>query len=254
MPQHTLRQHTSETTPQSLANDQLETLQHFIELGRLSASLLHEISNPLTAALLYLDQPNGQSPAHVRQARRSLGLLRNYVEAARQQIRHHSPQLSAFCIHPQIEQVKRLVLPLARAEDVQLVFEGTPHYRLYGDPVKFQQMIANLIINAIDAYANSAADGLAKPVRVSMSGTAKSVVIKVIDWGEGIPADQLAQVFEPFFTTKSHGQHGLGIGLTIVTGCFHGSISVSSSHRNGTQFALKLPALSYSASHFRKKS
>jgi len=256
MPNGALRSGTTEGTSPDLAGDQLEALQHFIELGRLSASLLHEISSPLTAALLYLEQVDVHDSANLRQVRRSLGVLRKYVEAARRQLRQHSQQLSSFCIYPQIDQVKYLVMPLARAEGVALVFEDIPHYQLYGDPVKFQQVMANLIINAIDAYS-SKAYGLDKSVRVSVSGNTRSILITVVDRGEGIPPDQLPRVFEPFYTTKSATKQGLGIGLTIVkehvTRGFQGAISVNSSLRNGTQFTLKLPALPSPPSHFRKR-
>ena len=245
----------------SSTSDQLENLQHFIELGRLSATLLHEISNPLTAALLHLEKADSQGSASIRQARRNLRLLKSYVEAARQQLRQqsqHRYHQSAFCIHPHIEQLKRIVLPLARSAGVQLVFEDIPHYQLLGDPVKFQQVLANLIINAIDAYSNCPNDGLAKPIRISISTNPHSVTIKIIDWGEGIPADRLPRIFEPFYTTKQRALSGLGIGLAIVkqhvTIDFHGLIHVTSSQRYGTQFILKLPGLPYPPHHLRKKS
>lgn len=252
MPNGVLQSKISTRTPEQLAN-----LQHFIELGRLSASLLHEISSPLTAAILYLDQVKQNDSENLQQARRSLDVLCNYVEAARQQI-HNSPMVSSsFCIKHPINQVKRLVLPLAKARGVSLVIENMPHRQLYGDQIKFQQVIANLVINAIDAY-KQASDDLAKPIRLSVACEQQAVFIKVIDWGEGIPPSKLSRIFEPFYTTKDSSQHGLGIGLTIVkehvTSDFHGSIRVTSSSRNGTQFIVKLPALPCPKPHVNKNS
>lgn len=232
-------------------------LQHFVELGRLSATILHEISGPLTAALLNLEQVEGPPSPHVRQARRNLGVLRNYVEAARQQLQH-SDHLSSFCILPHIDQVKRLVGPLARQQDIQLTFNPIPHYQLYGDPIKFQQIMSNLIMNAVDAYSSAASDGLSKHIVVSATGRGQSLEIVVCDWGEGIPSESLPRLFEPFYTTKKgNNQHGLGIGLTIVRQYvrddFHGDIRVTSSARLGTRFSLRLPALPYPHSHLRRK-
>ncbi|PIZ62737.1 hypothetical protein COY17_02010 [Candidatus Saccharibacteria bacterium CG_4_10_14_0_2_um_filter_52_9] len=222
----------------------LQELQRFAELGRLSASLLHEISNPLTAALLHLDQFSDQTSPAIKQVRRNIYALRRYVEAARQQVRQES-RLSAFAITPQFEQLKQVVRPLARKAAVQLVFETIPSCRLYGDPVKFQQLLANLIINAIDAYEDDLCSGLARPVRVRVSRTPHYLTIKVIDWGKGITADQLSQLFKPFYTTKTRAAYGLGIGLTIVerfvTVDFDGSITVTSSRRHGTQFTIRFP-------------
>jgi signal transduction histidine kinase len=151
---------TLATTPkQAVSTDvlvaqQLQELQHFAEIGRFSASLLHEISNPLTAAILELDPANPQPS--LPQARRSLQLLRRYVEAARQQVQQQSP-CRPFFAHRQIEQLKRVLKPLAQAAHVDLLLELAPRCRLQGDPVKFQQIIANLIINAIEAYGNDRA-------------------------------------------------------------------------------------------------
>jgi two-component system C4-dicarboxylate transport sensor histidine kinase DctB len=237
--------------------DQQVDLQHYIEIGRLSATLIHEMSGPLTAALLQLDQINGSDQKQIREVKRSLSMLKSYIQAARQQLERHSRQPSSFCIFPQIDQLKRLVIPLARAQHVQLEFSNTPHYRLRGDPVKFQQVMANLILNAIDAYSDTPEDGLLRPVRVVIRGTQDAVEITVIDWGKGIAAPSLPRLFEPFYTTKTGTSHGLGIGLTIVkehvTECFHGAIRVSSSARLGTRFIIALPALPYSPAHLRKK-
>lgn len=228
-------------------------LQRFAGLGRLSASLLHEISNPLSSALLYLEQAG---EGNLRQAKRSLHTLRRYVEAARQQVRHNDTAVS-FCLKPQIDQVKRVVAPLARSAGVQLYIEAPPHFQLRGDPVKFQQILANLVANAVEAYRHAPKQTSAKPVQVIFAGTAKAVTIKVIDWGEGITTDQLPRLFEPFYTTKTdQSGHGLGIGLAIVrqyaVESFGGSIRVSSSRRYGTRFVVHLPASPPGDSHFRK--
>lgn len=226
------------------SNAQLLEMQHFAELGRLSASLLHEISNPLTATLIYLEQTDDKSSASVRKALRNVQLLRRYVEAARQQVSHES-QLSYFSVNRQISQLKNIVLPLARQSGIKLIIEATPNCKIYGDSVKFQQVLANLIVNAIEAYSNDRAPYLDKPVRVSFVCSKKALTIRVVDWGQGIGPSQIANIFEPFYTTKRQTGHGLGIGLAIVkqyvTQDFHGVISVRSSARLGTVFTIKLP-------------
>lgn len=226
-----------------LSNRQLYELHHFAELGRLSASLLHEISNPLTAALLHLEQLPDQSSPNIRQARHNIQLLRRYVESARQQVRRNS-QPASFRIQPQVSQLKRLLLPLARRTGVQLVISPVPDCRLFGDPVKFQQILANLIINAVDAYGEPG-DGLARPVHVQLRASGHVLTVKVVDWGQGIAANNLPHIFEPFYSTKSLTGHGLGIGLSIVQQYaaqeFGATIRVTSSRRHGTQFSLKFP-------------
>lgn len=229
---------------QRVSRRDLDELQRFAELGRLNASLLHEISNPLTAALLQLGLTNSVTP-QVRRAQRSLQVLQRYVVAAQQQVRQQSYSTS-FQLRSQLEQLKRVVVPLGRAAHVQLTFEVNGNCRLLGDRIKFQHILANLIINATEAYRDDSAPRLARPVSVRIDVTSDDLQIHVTDWGEGIDATKLATVFEPFYTTK-HGpsRRGLGIGLYMaqqyVINDFGGSLRVSSSRRNGTQFTVSLP-------------
>lgn len=221
-----------------------QEFQRLAELGRLSASLLHEISNPLTAALLYIEQCDDKQSPGIRGARRSIRLLHRYVEAARQQVRLES-RPTGFGIRIPVTQIKRLVRPLAKRAGVNLIIESPPQCRLYGDPVKFQQILANLIVNAIKAYHEDTAPDLHKAVHVSLAVGGQALTIRVTDWGQGIDAARMSRIFEPFYTTKSRSGHGLGIGLSIVkqyvTHNFRGSIRVRSSRRGGTVFIIKLP-------------
>lgn len=225
--------------------DKLRELQRFAELGRLSASLLHEISNPLAAALLNLELGDQKSLA-VRRARRDMKLLWRYVEAARQQLRQQS-QPTSFRVQPKLDQLQHVVRPLARKAGVRLDIESPPSCRLHGDPVKFQQLVANLVINAIEAY-DEGRDGQPPPlVRVVLTSSGKWLTIQVADWGKGICAEDLLHIFDAFYTTKGRNGHGLGVGLAIVkhyvTVDFGGSIKVKSSGRRGTRFTVKLPVV-----------
>lgn len=219
-------------------------LQRLAELGRLSATLLHEISNPLTAALIHLE--NASDPTSLREAKRSIKTLKKYVEAARQQVRKEST-LTDFKISTSMSQIKRVVMPLARKAGVNIKFSPVPDCRLYGDSVKFQQILANLIVNAIEAYQHETVADLAKPVHVQLHAAAHTLTIEVSDWGQGIDQRQISHIFDPFYTTKSQAGHGLGIGLAIVkqyvVDDFGGSISVHSSSRQGTTFTVSMPAL-----------
>ena len=219
-------------------------LQHLAEIGRLSATLLHEISNPLTNALLQLERHGGSSSAALREAKRSIRLLRRYVDAAHQQVRHESKPI-VFPVNPQLAQLKRIVRPLAQKSGVKLRFESPKNYHVHGDPVKFQQILVNLIVNAIEAYEGDLASELSKPVLVKIMPRQNDLEIQVIDRGHGIDSAQIARLFDPFYTTKTGNRHGLGIGLAIVKQYvsteLSGSISVRSSRRLGTVFVIRLP-------------
>jgi signal transduction histidine kinase len=212
-------------------------------LGRMSASLLHEISNPLTAALLNLELSDKRSSG-VRQARRDMQAMRRYVEAARQQVRLQD-KATSFRVQPQLDQLKRIIMPLARKAGVRIDIGSAPDCRLYGDPVKFQHIISNLAVNAVQAYGGGAVCSRTPLVRVVLRHDRDCLVVRVTDRGKGIAPEALPHVFETFYTTKGQSGQGLGIGLAIVkqyvTVDFRGSIKASSSPRQGTQFTAKLP-------------
>jgi signal transduction histidine kinase len=224
-----------------LSAAQLLELQKFAELGRLSACLLHEISNPLTAAMLQLEQFEEPTPA-LRQAQRSLRQMRRYIESARQQLRQQSPS-HPFNVSTQIDQLLRVVRPVARQAGANLIVESIPNCQLQGDPIKFQQVITNLIVNAIDAYRDESYDGQIKMVRLSLTVNNRWLTVRVVDWGSGITVEQLEHLFKPFYSTKTETGYGLGLGLAIVhqyvTMDFHGSVSATSTLRQGTQFVAK---------------
>lgn len=217
-----------------MVTDEL-ALQRFITVGRLSACLLHEISTPLTAALLNLEV--GQRPSRgVRQARRNLRLLHRYVVAARQQVHGHS-ESRPFWVQPQINQLQPLLLPLARQYAVRLRLEPMPQCRLYGDPVKFQQVVSNVVINAIEA----AADAAVRSVRISGHIVSHTLVIHIQDQSGGIDPVIMTHIFDEFVSTKVSSNLGLGLAMVKrYTQELGGTVTVSPVV-NGTRFTLRLP-------------
>jgi signal transduction histidine kinase len=223
--------------------ERLRELEHFAEIGRLSAGLLHDISNPLTAAILWLEQDNQQLP-NIRQAQDSIRLLQRYVESARQQIRRES-HCRNFFVQAELEQVECILASLAKRRGVKLQFTLAAGYKLFGDPVKFQRIIANLVNNAIDSYGNKGCATGNKLVRLDIYVGQNHLVIEVSDQGCGIAPDQLAKLFQPFYSTKSADGLGLGIGLftakQYIEKDFGGNIKAKSSGKSGTRFIVEFP-------------
>ncbi len=183
--------------------ERLQEMQRFAELGRMSAIMLHEISNPLTAALLNLESSDHKSIA-VRQAKRDMKLLKRYVEAARSQVCRQS-KVTAFCVQPQFNQLKRVIAPLARKHGVKLEIVSLPGCRLRGDPVKFQQIFTNLVKNAIDAYKAQTSPGSNKVVKVRLAKQDDRLTITVSDRAGGIAAELIPRLFDEFYTTTQPG-------------------------------------------------
>lgn len=231
------------TEPPHVSPDHMKELERFAEIGRLSAGLLHEISSPLTAAILWLEQCGNHTP-YIKHARHSIRVLQRYVEAARQQIRRES-NFRDFALQPELDQVRQLLEPLARRRGISLRFAQTHGREPRGDPVKFQQIIANLVRNAIDAYDTCPPSRVHKPVRLVIRARPNRLIIEVSDRGCGIPPDQLDKLFEPFYSTKVGNGMGLGIGLSavkrLIEDDFHGSIMATSSTGRGTRFTAVFP-------------
>jgi signal transduction histidine kinase len=223
--------------------ERLRELERFATLGKISASMLHEINNPLAAALLYLDQNSKQQPANIGQVRKSIKLLQRYVNAARQQVQGES-KVAGFYVRPQIDQIRQVLLPLAQHSGVKLRIELASNYKLIGDAVKFQQIITNLISNAIDAYCDCPPTAAVKLVTIHLISQQQWLIVRVSDNARGIPPDQLPKIFEPFYSTKNQGGRGLGLGLALVKQYveddFYGSIKVVSAVHRGSEFTAKL--------------
>ena len=110
---------------------------------------------------------------------------------------------------------------------------------IFGDRIQLQQVILNLVVNAIDAMADTPSDDRAISIRTSRVENFAELAIS--DRGPGIPEDKLKEVFEPFVTSKSKGMGvGLSIARTIVE-AHDGQISANNEPGRGAVFRIKLP-------------
>lgn len=130
----------------------------------------------------------------------------------------------------------------AQKSNVVVKFSDSGDVKFYGDAIKFNQIILNLVANAIDSYMLKT--GGRREVLVSLSNAGGRAEISVRDYGAGISKENLPKIFDPFFTTKGH-ERGTGIGLSIVKRIvekdFGGSIEVKSKENKGSEFVVKFP-------------
>lgn len=223
-------------------------LQRFAEFGRMSAGLLHDLANPLTVASLNLEElKNQHRSARVHRALQSLHHISRYVEAARKQLHSHS-NLVNFSIQKETKQIIKMLKHRIRENGLKIEIVSGDSYRLYGDPVKFSQMMANLLINAIEAYDDLPADQPKRPIKVIVTQQNEFIKVVVHDWGHGLNLDESGRIFEAFYSTKLQEKRNMGIGLSmvkkIVSDDFNGSVKVTSSKRLGTKFTVLLTSQS----------
>jgi C4-dicarboxylate-specific signal transduction histidine kinase len=161
-------------------------------------------------------------------------------------IKRLEPIASIRRVHESFDAVSRVKERVdaerARLSNIQVEIEAKGPIFLQADPVRFDQLISNLLLNAIDALAERDAKHLGK-IRIQMSlEPGKRLRILFEDNGPGILAAHRRKIFEPFFTTKSPGK-GEGLGLFIVWNLLKmqgGSISLDSTYSNGARFVVVL--------------
>lgn len=162
-------------------------------------------------------------------------------------LREFSRQESAGDLHVEsdlnsgIRSTVNIVHGRAKAQRVEVELDLEPLPPVYCHPSRVNQVVMNLLTNAIDACGNPDKQGGVVTVRSRQ--TADGVMLQVADTGDGIPPALLQKIFDPFFTTKAQGK-GTGLGLSISYGIVadHGGrIEVQSSPGNGACFSIYLP-------------
>jgi PAS domain S-box-containing protein len=189
-------------------------------LGAMSAGVAHEINNPLaiisgTVELLLRDgDASGSLGLKLETIRKSCVRIAKIVRGLRKFSRIDSiPDLKPYVLIEIAQEALVLTQAKAAEHGTTVTLEGTPSALINCDDLEIEQVLINLINNAIDAV-----DGLPdRWVRVSVLEDKNSVILRVTDAGTGVPEDHRSRLFDPFFTTKHIGK-GTGLGLSIVKG------------------------------------
>jgi len=226
--------------------EKMAQLYRFADFGRLSAGLFHDFVNPLTAVSLNLEQLGKKGKSlFVKRALEGVRRMESFIVSARKQIQNQEAK-GIFVLDQEITGVVNVLASRAGEAGVDVSFlqeKGYEEIRTFGNPIRFHQLVSNLVLNAIDAY-----EGVNRPenrkVVISLSTKSKEVELIVQDFGVGISKKNLGKIFEPFFTTKAIDK-GMGIGLSlskdIVEKNFGGRIKVKSIEGEGTIFTVDFP-------------
>ncbi|MGC4017702.1 MAG: ATP-binding protein [Luteolibacter sp.] len=219
-------------------------------MGQLAAALAHELNQPLGAILrnaeaagLFLQAPEPdlrELKAIIHDIEKDDKRASGVIERLRALLKRKDIEIRPVALKELLEEVEALIRAEASARSVRLevVAAGDLPF-VHGDRVHLQQVLINLVINAMDAIVGANQSDRRVMIH-ARRGEAGFVDVIVKDTGPGIGQEELRQVFDPFFTTKPDGMGmGLSICRTIVEA--HGGVITAKSGADGSSFGFTLP-------------
>jgi two-component system NtrC family sensor kinase len=233
------------------AQDTLVRTEKLSSLGKLSASIAHEINNPLAGILTFAKLmirtiehgPVGEAERRTlvkqlalvqRETERCSAIVRNLLDFARER----PMQLKEVDANHVIDEVLQLVSNQVAIQGVTVERDLATVPKVLGDFGQMRQAFVNIVINAIEAM------GKGGHLRITTRPLPADGMVEMAfqDNGPGIPPELMQKIFDPFFTTK---EKGTGLGLSVVYGIVErhkGKVTVDSEPGKGTRFTIRLPA------------
>lgn len=221
-------------------------------IGEMASALAHELKQPLGAIANYAEgcliELESPEPA-LGEVRSALGRLLastmrsgRIIEQVRRFVTRHGPTRESFDPNLAVGEVMEILGPEARRRGVAVELDLAPGLPcLWGDPVQIQQVLVNLVRNALESLAQSQTTALTLVI-ATRTADRGGVEFAVGDNGEGIPPDRIGRIFDAYFSTRAEGMGmGLAISRTIVE-AHDGRLAVESEPGIRTTFRFALPA------------
>ena len=213
-------------------------------IGQMAAGIGHELNNPLNnilsyATLIERDIPEGNNELSEdiqglrSEARRAGKIIEGILNFARQV----PPEYINFDLHVWLKDTLLLAHAQAQKFNISLTLQQHPDITVYGDRSQLQQVLVNLLMNAIQASQQN------DEILVSAYIEKQQIFIRVSDRGSGIDNTIKDKLFDPFFTTKTVGE-GSGLGLSISIGIMqyhNGSLTLENNEHGGVDAIMQLP-------------
>ncbi len=231
-------------TETKLMERAMAQVDKFSTLGTLASGLAHEIKNPLAGMRLLAQslerELQGKQLESIKRMKRQIDRIDNLIKKFFSYAKPHLSHRVSCPIEETLKEVEALIEENLEKKKITLIKEIPPGLAVKVDPHHFQQILLNLLLNAIDALD----EGGTIWVQAGRSKIEKStsntpyIYISVKDNGVGIDEEEIDKIFYPFYTTKSEG---IGLGLFIVHQLVKengGLIEVKSKKNEGTEFII----------------
>lgn len=244
------RRRSAEDNAHALSAD-LERSNRFATAGELTASIAHEVRQPLASIIVAaetglnwltnkvpdLDEVRGSLNNIVNEGLRIDGVVRNVLAMFRNQ----TQERTAIDVNSLVEDVLMLASRRIQGGDVRVETDYADLPMVRANPVQLQQVLMNLIINAVEAMESQKGRDRVLQLKTRTGSAPDHISILVEDSGPGIPAEHLDTIFKPLFSTKSGG---MGLGLAIcksIVEAHSGSLTARAGEQGGTVFNVVLP-------------
>ena len=229
---------------------QLEHQKQLAAISDLTTGISHELGQPITNiryTIQYYRRVLANNSA-IEQVNKVFDSILEETERMGGLIRRLAPLTSSRGIMEQFNIMERIARrvegeePRLKEGRIEVTMSPKKPILFTGDPVKFDQLISNLILNAIDAI-NEKKEGKNNSINISVENGSKDIKISFADTGIGIPIENKNKIFDPFFSTKAPGK-GEGLGLFIVWNLLkmlEAKIYVDDKYKLGARFLITIP-------------
>lgn len=243
---HEVDERTRAETALRLAQDSLVQAGKLAVLGEMSAGISHELNQPLAAIQTYADNAKllleRENYAAVHENLTEISVLISRMAQISKQLkqfaRQSDGQSSEIYLHQIFDVVMKIVGPQIQKTRTQIQSNLDETTQVRVDPVRMEQVLVNLLGNAIHAMEDNAE----RQIDIAISQHAGRVAIAIHDNGPGIAEENLSKIFDPFFTTR---KSGLGLGLAItqhIIETMNGKIQASNHDQGGAIFTVEVEA------------
>jgi len=233
------------------AQYQLVQSEKLASIGKLAATIAHEINNPLSGILTYtklidrklhtgsvsqedIEKYRSYLSVMERETERCSSIVKNLLDFARQREPSFKSDVDVNLV---AEDALSLLANQVALQDIRVEKKFSKIPSIMADPVQLRQVLVNLIVNSCEAIQ----DNGKIVITTQLLESDHAVQIKVADNGVGIPPEDLTKILDPFFTSK---EKGTGLGLAVVYGIVNshqGKIHIDSTVGKGTTFTITLP-------------